>query len=90
MRGCAQDEAFALWLERWASLYEEGSESHDLIHDIHDTFFLVNLVDNDVMRCVLVRTCGFTQRLFCFAWLSNSGFFLQRRSLCIVQLPHTR
>ena len=36
-----------MWLDRWASLYDEDSESYELIHRIHDNYFLVNLVDND-------------------------------------------
>ena len=42
-----KQEAFKLWLDRWASLYDEDSESYELIHKIHDNYFLVNLVDND-------------------------------------------
>lgn len=42
-----QDEAFALWIEQWAKLYEEESPSRMIIKYIHDNYFLVNLVDND-------------------------------------------
>ena len=42
-----KQEAFKLWLDRWASLYDEDSESYELVHKIHDNYFLVNLVDND-------------------------------------------
>lgn len=42
-----QDEAFELWLTQWATAYEEGSAARKVIQDIHDTFFLVNIVDND-------------------------------------------
>lgn len=42
-----QDEAFALWMEQWGKLYEEGSPSRGVIQHIHDNYFLVNLVDND-------------------------------------------
>jgi methylenetetrahydrofolate reductase (NADPH) len=42
-----KDEAFALWLSLWGACYPEGSESRRLIQEIHDTFFLVNVVDND-------------------------------------------
>ena len=45
--GIWKDEAFELWLTQWASAYEEGSQSRAVIQDIHDTFFLVNIVDND-------------------------------------------
>ncbi|GCB68844.1 methylenetetrahydrofolate reductase (NADPH) [Scyliorhinus torazame] len=42
-----KDEAFALWIERWAKLYPTGSPSWQIIQDIHDRYYLVNLVDND-------------------------------------------
>lgn len=34
-------------MERWGKLYEEGSPSHTTIQHIHDSYFLVNLVDNE-------------------------------------------
>ncbi|KAK3727352.1 hypothetical protein RRG08_018336 [Elysia crispata] len=42
-----KDEAFALWLEAWAHIYPPNSESHKVIGNIHDGYYLVNLVDND-------------------------------------------
>ncbi|XP_078490239.1 methylenetetrahydrofolate reductase (NADPH) [Ciona intestinalis] len=42
-----KDEAFGLWHERWASLYEKGSKSQEIINNIADNYYLVNLVDND-------------------------------------------
>ncbi|XP_042201696.1 methylenetetrahydrofolate reductase [Callorhinchus milii] len=42
-----KDEAFALWIERWAKLYPEESPSRQIIQNIHDNYYLVNLVDND-------------------------------------------
>lgn len=45
-------EAFALWLSHWAAIYDDDSPASDVIHDIHDSYFLVNLVDNDFLRCV--------------------------------------
>ena len=42
-----QDEAFELWNSQWASAYEEGSVSRRVINEIHDNYFLVNIVDND-------------------------------------------
>ncbi|XP_076451648.1 methylenetetrahydrofolate reductase (NADPH)-like [Babylonia areolata] len=42
-----KDEAFGLWKESWAYLYEEGSQSRQLINHIHDNYYLVNLVDNE-------------------------------------------
>ena len=42
-----QDEAFALWQQQWARIYPEGSKSREIINTIHDSYLLVNLVDND-------------------------------------------
>lgn len=42
-----KSEAFALWVTQWAAIYEEDSDASCLIHDIHDSYFLVNLVDHD-------------------------------------------
>ncbi|KAM9475824.1 methylenetetrahydrofolate reductase (NADPH) [Clarias gariepinus] len=42
-----KDEAFALWIEQWAKLYEDESPSRMIIQYIHDNYFLVNLVDNE-------------------------------------------
>uniref|UniRef100_A0AAV2M1P8 Methylenetetrahydrofolate reductase (NADPH) n=1 Tax=Knipowitschia caucasica TaxID=637954 RepID=A0AAV2M1P8_KNICA len=42
-----KDEAFALWIEQWAKLYEDESPSRMIVQYIHDNYFLVNLVDND-------------------------------------------
>lgn len=48
--GCGQvwkDEAFRLWIDLWASLYDDESLSAAVLHDIYDTYFLVAVVDND-------------------------------------------
>jgi methylenetetrahydrofolate reductase (NADPH) len=42
-----KDEAFSLWMGAWASLYEKESASGKLLQMIHDTYFLVNVVDNN-------------------------------------------
>lgn len=42
-----KSEAFALWVTQWAAIYEEDSDASCLINDIHDSYFLVNLVDHD-------------------------------------------
>jgi len=47
-----KDEAFNLWLTQWGQVYErevdeEEKRSYGLIKDIYDTFWLVNVVDND-------------------------------------------
>merc|ERR1719321_1936026 len=41
-----KDEAFALWGD-WSSIYAEGSESRKLIESISDTYYLVNIVDDN-------------------------------------------
>jgi methylenetetrahydrofolate reductase (NADPH) len=48
-------EAFSLWLQEWAIIYEEDSEAYDLLHCIHDEYFLVNVVDNDFVGGDLFR-----------------------------------
>jgi methylenetetrahydrofolate reductase (NADPH) len=40
-------EAFQLWLESWASLYDDETESSSLLYHINETYYLVALVDND-------------------------------------------
>ncbi|XP_035828034.1 methylenetetrahydrofolate reductase [Aplysia californica] len=45
-----KDEAFALWLETWATIYPAESKSRQVIQDIHDNYYLVNLVDNEYPR----------------------------------------
>lgn len=42
-----QDEAFQLWTEDWANLYEKGSRSYKIIQDIVDHWYLVSVVEND-------------------------------------------
>merc|ERR1719161_249990 len=41
-----KDEAFSLWGE-WSSIYAEGSDSRKLIESISDTYYLVNIVDDN-------------------------------------------
>jgi methylenetetrahydrofolate reductase (NADPH) len=40
-----KDEAFSLWIHKWASIYDEG-ESKQLIESIYNNYYLVNIVDN--------------------------------------------
>jgi len=42
-----KDEAFALWKSRWAKVYEEGTIARALIDGVIDSYFLVNIVDNN-------------------------------------------
>lgn len=41
-----KNEAFAGW-KKWASIYETDSSSHKVLNYIHDSFYLMNIVDND-------------------------------------------
>lgn len=45
-----KDEAFSLWKSSWMSLYPEGSESYELIKEIMENYYLVNLVENDYIK----------------------------------------
>ena len=53
-----KDEAFGLWLSEWGSLYEEGSPSRELLQSIHDTWWLVSVVDNDYVSGDLFAALG--------------------------------
>ena len=44
-----KDEAFSSW-SKWAQIYEAESESFQLLQRIHDTFYLMNIVDNDYIE----------------------------------------
>lgn len=57
-------EAFQLWIDSWASLYDDASDSCELLHrvlqfymlnlcdvsQIHDTYYLIAIVDNDYVE----------------------------------------
>lgn len=45
-----KDEAFALWKSQWQSIYPEDSSAHKLLQTVHDTFWLINIVDNDFIK----------------------------------------
>ncbi|XP_055388622.1 methylenetetrahydrofolate reductase (NADPH)-like [Condylostylus longicornis] len=42
-------EAFQLWQVEWASIYDEGSPSRVLIDQICNSWYLVNIVDNNFL-----------------------------------------
>ena len=50
-----KDEAFSLWMNDWASIYEPKSGSYKLIKEIYDTYYLVNIVDNDYVDGELMQ-----------------------------------
>eukprot|EP01029_Cantina_marsupialis_P022206 TRINITY_DN5412_c0_g2_i1.p1 TRINITY_DN5412_c0_g2~~TRINITY_DN5412_c0_g2_i1.p1 ORF type:complete len:597 (-),score=203.32 TRINITY_DN5412_c0_g2_i1:321-2111(-) len=45
-----KDEAFKLWEMLWAPIYSAGSKSHTLLNEVHDSYYLVNVVDNDFVE----------------------------------------
>jgi len=51
-----KDEAFSLWTVEWASIYPTGSESRALLENIHNTWYLMNIVDNNFMSGNLFGT----------------------------------
>lgn len=53
-----KDEAFGLWLSEWGALYEDGSTSKQLLQTIHDTWWLVSVVDNDYVAGDLFKALG--------------------------------
>ncbi|MBH49363.1 MAG: hypothetical protein CMG69_01230 [Candidatus Marinimicrobia bacterium] len=42
-----KDEAFGLWMNDWASIYDQESESFKILQEIYETYYLVNIVDNN-------------------------------------------
>ena len=53
-----KDEAFSIWTDIWADMYEEGSKSRRILQYIRDNYVLVNLVDNQFTRpTCLFRLC---------------------------------
>ena len=42
-----KDEAFNLWINDWAHIYDTESESYKLLNEIYDNYYLVNIVDNN-------------------------------------------
>lgn len=44
------EEAFQLWINSWASLYDDETDSCGLIYDIHETFYLVAIIDNNYIE----------------------------------------
>ena len=42
-----KDEAFQLWLDEWACLYEADSVPHRVIREIRESYYLMNVVENN-------------------------------------------
>nr|XP_039248684.1 methylenetetrahydrofolate reductase-like [Styela clava] len=53
---CWKDEAFGLWIEKWAKLYEPETKSRAVIENICNQYYLVNLVDNDFPKDSILWT----------------------------------
>lgn len=45
-----QDEAFALWQTHWGNIYPVDSSARKVIDSFSNTYYLVNLVDNDYVK----------------------------------------
>lgn len=39
-----------MWSSEWSDLYPRDSEPHKTIEEVADTFYLVNIVDNDFIK----------------------------------------
>ena len=50
-----KDEAFSLWIDDWASIYEKDSISYSIINNIYENYFLVNIVDNDFISSNMIK-----------------------------------
>ncbi len=45
-----KDEAFYAWLDQWAVIYGQGSTSFEFLKKLFDSFYLMNVVDNDYIN----------------------------------------
>lgn len=43
-------ESFEIWSAKWGSVYDAGSSSRKVLEDIRDTYYLVEVVDNDYVK----------------------------------------
>jgi len=50
-----KDEAFSLWINDWAFIYEKDSISYSIINNIYENYFLVNIVDNDFISSNMIK-----------------------------------
>jgi methylenetetrahydrofolate reductase (NADPH) len=44
------EEAFQLWTSAWAELYDDDTESSELLYNIHDTYYLVAIIDHEYLE----------------------------------------
>ena len=45
-----KEEAFAIWKQQWGDFYETGSRARAVLDEIHDSYYLLNIVENDFIR----------------------------------------
>ena len=51
-------EAFQLWIDVWAAIYDDESPSAELIYTIYETYYLVAVVDNDYVSSNIFSLFG--------------------------------
>jgi len=45
-----KDEAFSHWMDKWAIIYEKDSKTYEYLKSVHDSYYLVNVVENDFVN----------------------------------------
>ena len=45
-----KDEAFEIWTNEWGALYDEGTASRQLLDEFYESYWLLNLVENDYIN----------------------------------------
>ena len=50
-----KNEAFSLWIDDWASIYDNNTMSYSLLKKIYESYYLVNIVDNDFINSSLLK-----------------------------------
>ena len=50
------EEAFGLWTNAWATFTTMKLTPCSLIYDIHDTYYLVAIIDDEYVNCELFTT----------------------------------
>ena len=50
-----KDEAFSIWMNDWAAIYEGDSISYSILKNIYENYYLVNIVDNDFINSKMIK-----------------------------------
>ena len=50
-----KDEAFSIWMNDWAAIYEGDSISYSVLKNIYENYYLVNIVDNDFINSKMIK-----------------------------------